>query len=77
MKAIVCLGVDNKKLHEEFGDLVDNIVDTTSMEVAVVTAYHIANKGESVLLSPACASFDLFDNYEERGNKFKEAVNAL
>ncbi len=77
VRAIVCLGVDNKKLHEEFGDLVENIVDTTSMEVAVVTAYHIANKGESVLLSPACASFDLFDNYEERGNKFKDAVNAL
>jgi len=77
VRAIVCLGVDTKNLHEEFGDLVDNIVDTTSMDIAVVTAYHIANKGDSVLLSPACASFDLFDNYEERGDKFKEAVNAL
>ncbi len=77
IRAIVCLGVDTKNLHEEFGDLVDNIVDTTSMDIAVVTAYHIANKGDSVLLSPSCASFDLFDNYEERGNKFKEAVNAL
>jgi len=77
VRAIVCLGVDTKNLHEEFGDLVDNIVDTTSMDIAIVTAYHIANKGDSVLLSPACASFDLFDNYEERGNKFKEAVNAL
>lgn len=77
VKAIVCLGVDNKKIHEEFGDLVDNIVDTTSMDVAVVTAYHTAKKGDSVLLSPACASFDLFENYEERGNKFKEAVHAL
>lgn len=77
VKAIVCLGVDNKKLHEEFGDLVENIVDTTSMDIATVTAYHIAKKGDSVLLSPACASFDLFDNYEERGNQFKSAVNAL
>lgn len=77
VKAIVCLGVDSKKLHEEFGDVVENIVDTTSMDVAVVTAYHTANKGETVLLSPACASFDLFENYEERGNKFKEAVHAL
>jgi len=77
VRAIVCLGVDTKNLHEEFGDLVDNIVDTTSMDIAIVTAYHIANKGDSVLLSPACASFDLFDNYEERGDKFKEAVNAL
>jgi len=77
VKALVCLGVDNTKLHEEFGDLVKNIVDTTSMDIAVVTAYHTAKKGETVLLSPACASFDLFENYEERGNKFKEAVHAL
>jgi UDP-N-acetylmuramoylalanine--D-glutamate ligase len=77
VRAIVCLGVDNKKLHEEFGDIVENIVDTTSMEVAVVTAYHSAKKGDTVLLSPACASFDLFENFEERGNKFKKAVHAL
>jgi len=77
VRAIVCLGIDNKKLHEEFGDIVENIVDTTSMEVAVVTAYHSAKKGDTVLLSPACASFDLFENFEERGNKFIKAVHAL
>ena len=75
--ALICLGVDNAKLHEEFGDVVDNIIDVTSASQAVEAAYYIAKKGGSVLLSPACASFDLFENYEDRGNQFKEAVRAL
>lgn len=77
VKAIICLGVDNAKLHEEFGSDVATIVDTTSTEEAVMMAYHLAKKGEIVLLSPACASFDLFENYEDRGNQFKAAVKAL
>ena len=77
VKAIVCLGVDNSKIHEEFSNLVDKIVDTGSAEEAVVAAYHIAEKGDTVLLSPACASFDLFESYEDRGNQFKHAVNRL
>ncbi len=75
--AIICLGVDNAKLHEEFGDVVDNIIDVASASQAVEAAYYIAKKGGSVLLSPACASFDLFENYEDRGDQFKEAVRAL
>ena len=77
VKAIVCLGVDNEKIHEEFADLTDIIVDTDSAEEAVMTAYYLAKKGDTVLLSPACASFDLFENYEDRGNQFKNAVNKL
>lgn len=77
VKTLICLGVDNQKLHETFGDLVETIVDVESIEMAVTTAYHQAKKGDVVLLSPACASFDLFENYEDRGNKFKEAVNKL
>lgn len=77
VKAIVCLGKDNKKLHEAFGDIVKNMVDTTSMEEAVKTAYYLARNGDTVLLSPACASFDLFENYEDRGNQFKQKVRNL
>jgi UDP-N-acetylmuramoylalanine--D-glutamate ligase len=77
VKAIVCLGKDNKKIHRAFGDIVKNIVDTSSAEEAVSAAKQIAVQGEVVLLSPACASFDLFDNYEDRGRKFKNAVKAL
>lgn len=77
VKAIVCLGLDNSKIHSEFGDCVDLIVDTESAEEAVVNAYQLAKKGEIVLLSPACASFDLFDSFEDRGDQFKEAVNKL
>ncbi len=77
VKAIVCLGLDNSKIHREFGDSVDLIIDTESAEEAVANAYQLAKKGEIVLLSPACASFDLFDSFEERGDKFKEAVNKL
>jgi UDP-N-acetylmuramoylalanine--D-glutamate ligase len=77
VKAIVCLGKDNKKIIEAFKDKVPTIVETTSMEEAVRSSYYLAKKGETVLLSPACASFDLFKNYEDRGRQFKEAVRNL
>ena len=77
VKAIVCLGTDNTKIHKAFGGLITNMVDTASAEQAVRSAYELADKGDVVLLSPACASFDLFENYEERGRKFKTAVKAL
>jgi UDP-N-acetylmuramoylalanine--D-glutamate ligase len=77
VKAIVCLGKDNKKIMEAFKDKVATIIETTSMEEAVRSSYYLARKGETVLLSPACASFDLFTNYEDRGRKFKEAVRNL
>jgi UDP-N-acetylmuramoylalanine--D-glutamate ligase len=77
VKAIVCLGKDNKKIIEAFKDKVTTIVETTSMEEAVRSSYYLAKKGETVLLSPACASFDLFKNYEDRGRQFKEAVRNL
>jgi UDP-N-acetylmuramoylalanine--D-glutamate ligase len=77
VKAIVCLGTDNKKLHETFEDSVELMIDTTSAEEAVAYAYQLANNGEIVLLSPACASFDLFKNYQDRGDRFKQAVKAL
>lgn len=77
VKAIVCLGVDNRKIHEAFGDVVSLMVNTTSAAEAVRAAYHFAEKGDVVLLSPACASFDLFKNYEDRGNQFKQAVREL
>ncbi|MCK0156080.1 UDP-N-acetylmuramoyl-L-alanine--D-glutamate ligase [Cellulophaga sp. F20128] len=77
VKAIVCLGVDNSKIKEAFGNVVDLIVETCAMEEAVKVAYKIGERGDTVLLSPACASFDLFTNYEDRGNQFKEAVKNL
>ena len=77
VKAIVCLGVDNKKIIDSFKDIVPTIVETKSMEEAVRSAYYLAKKNETVLLSPACASFDLFKNYEDRGRKFKAAVRNL
>jgi UDP-N-acetylmuramoylalanine--D-glutamate ligase len=77
VRAIVCLGKDNKKIVETFRDKVPTIVETTSMEEAVRSSYYLAKKGETVLLSPACASFDLFRNYEDRGRQFKAAVRNL
>lgn len=77
VKAIVCLGKDNRKIIEAFRDKVPTIVEATSMEEAVRSAYYLAKKGQTVLLSPACASFDLFTNYEDRGRQFKQAVRNL
>jgi UDP-N-acetylmuramoylalanine--D-glutamate ligase len=77
VKAIVCMGTDNRKIHEAFGNYVELIVNTGSAKEAVQAAFHFAEKGDVVLLSPACASFDLFKNYEDRGNQFKQAVKDL
>jgi len=77
VKAIICLGVDNTKLMEAFGKMVDIIVETQFMSEAVKIAYKVAEAGDNVLLSPACASFDLFENYEDRGRQFKNAVRNL
>lgn len=77
VKAIVCLGVDNKKIIETFKDIVPVIVETRSAKEAVQKAYELASPEEAVLLSPACASFDLFENYEDRGKQFKKAVREL
>ncbi len=77
VKAIICLGVDNEKLLKNFGSMVDIIVETQFMSEAVKIAYKIAEAGDNVLLSPACASFDLFENYEDRGRQFKESVRNL
>ncbi|MBI9034044.1 MAG: UDP-N-acetylmuramoyl-L-alanine--D-glutamate ligase [Bacteroidales bacterium] len=77
VKAIICLGEDNSKLIEAFSGMVDEMYETQSVDAAVEKAYQIAKSGETVLLSPACASFDLFESYEERGNQFKLAVKKL
>lgn len=77
VKAIVCLGTDNSKIIEAFGHLGKEIVETDSASKAVLRSYELADKGDVVLLSPACASFDLFENYEDRGRKFKAAVRSL
>lgn len=77
VKAIVCMGKDNKKIVEAFRDKVPTIVETGSMEEAVRSSYYLAKKGDTVLLSPCCASFDLFRNYEDRGRQFKAAVRNL
>ncbi|MAD98247.1 MAG: UDP-N-acetylmuramoyl-L-alanine--D-glutamate ligase [Flavobacteriaceae bacterium] len=77
VKAIVCLGLDNEKIKQTFGKVVDVLVETAGAEEAVKVSRKIAERGDAVLLSPACASFDLFKNYEDRGNQFKEAVNRI
>ncbi len=77
VKAIICLGTDNKKIHEAFGKVAETIGDAGTANEAVHIAFHFATKGDVVLLSPACASFDLFKNYEDRGQQFKKAVKEL
>jgi len=77
VKAIICLGADNRKIHDAFGTIVSTIVNTDNAVDAVKAAFHLSSKGDVVLLSPACASFDLFKNYEDRGNQFKRAVKEL
>ncbi len=77
VKSIICLGIDNKKIIEIFANVVDDLVETTSMQEAIKYAHNIAEQGDTVLLSPACASFDLFQDYEDRGRQFKQAVRNL
>ena len=77
VKAIVCMGLDNRKIHEAFARSVDLIVNTESMADAVKSAYRLSTNGDCVLLSPACASFDLFQNFEDRGRQFREMVRSL
>lgn len=77
VKAIICLGIDNEKIINQFGNVVDMMVEARSMREAVKIAYKLAERNDNVLLSPACASFDLFENYEDRGRQFKEAVRNL
>ena len=77
VKAIICMGIDNGKIHDAFKDVVPKMYDVTSAQDAVQTAHKIAGSGDVVLLSPCCASFDLFKNYEDRGRQFKEAVRNL
>lgn len=77
VKAIVCLGLENEKIVQSFSNVVENIIQTAGAEEATKVAYKLAHKGDVVLLSPACASFDLFENYEDRGRQFKNAVRSL
>lgn len=77
VKAIICLGVDNKKIIDVFGNVVDIMIEVSNMNDAVKMAQRLSEKGDTVLLSPACASFDLFENYEDRGNQFKQAIKNL
>ena len=77
VKALVCLGDDNLKLQSTFSGVIDVIISTNNMKDAVQSASQLADKGDAVLLSPCCASFDLFQNYEDRGDQFKECVRNL
>jgi UDP-N-acetylmuramoylalanine--D-glutamate ligase len=77
VKAIICLGVDNTKIINEFKGIVPVITETNSAKEATDNAYYLAESGDVVLLSPCCSSFDLFENFEDRGNQFKSAVNEL
>jgi len=77
VKALICLGKDNSKLHREFEGKLPLVIDAADMDEAVRMAYRLADSGDNVLLSPACASFDLFESYEDRGRQFKAAVYRL
>ncbi len=77
VKAIVCLGLDNRNLHKAFGALEIPMADVISMDEALQAAYYFGEKGDVALLSPACASFDLFVNYEDRGKAFRNSVKNL
>ena len=77
VKAIICLGTDNNKIVKAFTGVVDTIVEASSAKEAVDKSYKLGKKGDTVLLSPACASFDLFEDYEDRGTQFKQAVRSL
>ncbi len=77
VKAIICLGIENKKIIDAFGNVVDIMIEVTNMKDAVTMAQRLTEKGDAVLLSPACASFDLFESYEDRGRQFKQAVQNL
>jgi UDP-N-acetylmuramoylalanine--D-glutamate ligase len=77
VKAIVCLGLDNRNLHKAFGSLEIPMADVISMDEALQAAYYFGEKGDVVLLSPASASFDLFENYEDRGRAFRNSVKTL
>ena len=77
VKAIVCLGLENQKIVAAYSGIIPTIIETSSAQEAVKAAYRLAKKDEAVLLSPACASFDIFENYEDRGRQFKYAVRSL